>query len=202
MAAANFVALYLTTLGLKQHTFYLHTYIPALSVLLLIGTAVDDIYKLPQFKSQLRTAALAVTLIVCSVLSFTMIRKNVDAKISPGSPFERSFPVRRAIIAERVFDQIEQQKPDGPAPPLLTMVYNRPEGRTSEKWVAENVKTALGNGGGLKLLFDRLDMEVRFAVAGDPAPGAGEVFAYDGFGSGPADYTVAEKCVSCCFVVS
>ena len=111
-----------------------------------------------------------------------LLRANETVELSPGSPFERNWIVRRSRMAERMLTDVERLRPPGERPPALTLLFDA-QSPVDERWTAVNVTRAVGGGAGLKLLYGDLGLDVRFSALGRPVPEPrGHVFVFDELG--------------------
>lgn len=176
-----FVLMLAPTLGLSAHTFYLHTYVPSLGIMLLIALAVEDLFQLNFMKPRIQWAALAGILMITSVFGYMTIRKNETEKASDVSPWARSFVVRRAIIAKHAYDKIVLLK--SPYASAITMIYYSPKGREEQHaWYVRNVMASLGGGSALSLIYGNPRLRVSYIIAGDPRPPADDTFIFNHHG--------------------
>jgi hypothetical protein len=176
------------TLPLKNHTYYLHTYIPAPGILLLVAFAIDDVVRIPfMFSSSRRRAFLGAAFVLASLMSFAMIRENENLPSELNPEVKRSFVLRRALIAKATFESVSQYKPFDPSIERVLFVYGRPEGRDVAKWNMNNVVAAVGGGALFNLVYEKPNLEVRLQVDGDPVSSQdvenADVYYYDDAGN-------------------
>jgi hypothetical protein len=183
-----FLVAVLPTLFLTGHTYFLHTYIPAVGVLYLIALFVDDLVDL----SWLRTAAvrlsfLGVVLAAMTTVSFVMVRNNEKLTMFDTDNVQRSFVQRRASIAKNVYDDLNDMKPFDEHVEKVYLVYAREGGREEGLWNNDNVMAAMGWGSMLPLVYERPDLETVFKVMGDAVEGRelmnADVYFYDDIGN-------------------
>lgn len=171
-ALVFFVLTIFPTLFLSNHTFYLHTYIPAFGILYLLALLAEDVLALrPLRGSTARIGVLTVVLIGVTAMSFVMVRRNerypFHSRSQGSAPFPRSFVLRRAKIAKTMHDCLANHKPFDSHIDKVYMVYGREEGRDVASWNKGNVVAALGNGSMINLIYERPDMPVTFKIFGD-----------------------------------
>jgi hypothetical protein len=153
---------------LDQHTFFLHTYLPSIGTLLLIGFVVDDFFDLPGIRRDVvQIPVLTAMLIVIFSLSFMKIRQNLSAKLPRSENLTRSFVLRRAKVARQVYVDLMAKTSDPRNVDEIFMVYGRKEGHDDAKWNYRNVVEALAKGDAIKLYMSNPDLDVHFKVFGD-----------------------------------
>jgi hypothetical protein len=175
------------TLILENHTFYLHTYIPSVGVLYLLGLVADDALSIRIFKAgTLKTASLTVFLAAITVMSFVMVRRNENYPFLGVQEYRRSFVLRRADIAKNIHDGLIKYRPFREGVKGVYMIYGREEGRDTARWNNENIVVATGNGSLVNLLYGRMEMPVVFKIAGDAIPGSNrqtyDLYVFGDFG--------------------
>lgn len=164
-----FVVTISPTLFLANHTFYLHTYIPAFGVLYWIALFVDDVFSLRLlYNRRARLAVLAAVLAGTTAACGMMIRKNEHYDMLEDIDLKRSFVLRRAEIAENIFRGVTGEKSVDTNAQKVYMVYAREEGNNTAHWNYKNVVAATGRGSLINLIYKRPQMPVTFKVAGDP----------------------------------
>jgi len=174
-------------LFLSNHTFYLHTYIPAFGILYLIALLADDVFALSWLRSgRVRVAALALVLLTMSLVSFVMVRKNEQYKMFGLIDSQRSFVLRRAFIARNIYNcVVAGRSPEGEVQKVY-MVYGRKEGKDEAKWNNKNVVAATGRGSLIKLIYNDPEIPVEFKVAGDAIAWddqfISDIFFFDDYG--------------------
>lgn len=184
-AYAYFLATIAPALFLVKHTYYLHTYVPAVGLLLLVAPAVDDVMTAPRLKSvDAQRSVLTVFLLVMIALSYHMVRRNERAVLSGAANYRSSFVIRRAIAAENVWKTVAPLR--SPGARGVMMVYGRVRDMKRAAWQNRNVIEATGKGAALRLLYGSVDLEVDFLpleeLSGRDAEGT-DVFLYDDFGN-------------------
>jgi hypothetical protein len=183
-----FVVTLFPTLFLENHTFYLHTYIPAFGLLYLIALFVQDILELrPLGNDRAQLAVLAVTLVAVSAGAFQMVRRNETYKMFDSIEMQRSFVLRRAEIAVSVYNGLRAEEPFEKKIEKVYLVYAREEGRKEAKWNRTNVEAAVGQGRLANLVYGRQDLEVVFGIAGDEIPWSeqyvADIYFFDDYGN-------------------
>ena len=182
-----FVLALLPVLILKDHTFYLHVYVPAFGMLYLLAVIIDDIDRLPLLaRRHARPALLALFMIVVFVFSFVKLRANERDKMQSYSAFSRSFVLRRALIAGTMYKDIMKMESTPEQIRRVYLVYGREEGRDAAQWNIKNVAEALGRGDAIRLFYDDPDLEVHFRIVGDKLTDdemeAARIYFYNDFG--------------------
>jgi hypothetical protein len=171
-ALVFFISTIFPTLFLSNHTFYLHTYIPAFGILYLIALLTEDVLALRPLRGGIaRIGVLIAVLVGVTAMSSVMVRRNEQYPFftqgQGAAPFSRSFVLRRAKIARAMYDCLASHKPFGSHVEKVYMVYGREEGRNAAKWNKDNVVAALGNGSLINLIYEKPDMPVTFKIFGD-----------------------------------
>lgn len=183
-----FAAIAMPAAALRQHTYYLHTYIPSLGILYLVALAIADVFDLELLRATDRLrGALGISLVVLSAGAHYFSRANETAVAEWSHPFRSSFVIRRALIAETMSDAIGTAKSDNVD--RVVMVYARTRFARDDKqsWNNYNVMGAIGGAAGIRLLYGRCDLDVLFTKLGEDIPpekseGA-DVFYYDDLGN-------------------
>lgn len=177
------------TLFLKNHTFYLHTYIPVFGVLFWIALMGGDVFTLGPLRTRAGVVGvLAVVLVGMSISCAVMIRKNEHYDLLENIGMKRSFVLRRAEIAENIHRCVvdELSRGTGADVQKVYMVYAREEGNNAAYWNYQNVVAATGRGSLINLIYRRPRMPVVFKVAGDPVKRSdrdiSDFFWFDDFG--------------------
>jgi hypothetical protein len=188
LAVMYFMIAIFPTLFLTGHTYYLHTYIPAVGVLYLVALFVDDLLELSWFrKPAVRLSFLGVVLLAMSVVSFVMVRKNEHSNMFDIIDTQRSFVLRRGAIAGNIYDHLGKRKPFGDNIEKVYLVYVREDAREKGKWNNDNVMAATGWGSMLPLVYEKPELKTLFKVAGDAVEGDelmnADVFFYDDVGN-------------------
>jgi hypothetical protein len=151
------LATLMPALPLKAHSFYYHTYAASFGAIFLLGLIIDDLFRvlgaarLRKPAYNLIIAGLAV--IVVFAMSYYKTRWNEQRALDPKRSRHGSFVLRRAIIAERAYDDIVTKAGD------LTGVRKIHIGRGSpDKGLRvdepRDLFWAFGNGVTWKVLFD------------------------------------------------
>jgi hypothetical protein len=187
-AVLYFVVTISPALFLKNHTFYLHTYIPAFGLLYLLAHVFEDAFGLRRLRPvNVKIAVLSLVIISVSAGSFEMVRRNERYNMFNFIEMQRSFVLRRASIARAVYSTINAEKPFAETTEKVHMVYAREEGRDKAMWNRKNVVSATGNGSLINLIYGRPDLEVVFGTAGDEIPWeeqfVSDIYFFDDFGN-------------------
>jgi hypothetical protein len=182
-----FIAAILPTLFLVNHTFYLHTYVPAFGILYLIALTADDVFALkPLRANRLRLVVLVCALAAVTTVSFVMVRKNEKYQMFDVLELQRSFVLRRATIARNIYDGVTSVDTLGNDVQKVYMVYGRESGRDEARWNNKNVIAATGRGSLINLIYHKPEMPVLFKVAGDKVDWSeqyiADIFFFDDFG--------------------
>jgi hypothetical protein len=183
----TFLALLAPLLFVKDHTHSFHLYVPALGTWFLAAVAIEEL--LVRVPSR-RTAArlLAGVALVVFVVSAVVLRRNTVPVVGDPLELPRSFVLRRAVIAERMGDDLLRRTQLRGKPGRLVLVYPYPEFLAN--W--RNVHAALGQGSGVRLLLQSPNLDVLFVPPADPPLATDptiEVMIYTELGR---CYTVAE----------
>jgi hypothetical protein len=183
-----FLAAILPTLFLTNHTFYLHTYIPAFGIIYMIALAAEDVFALRRLRvDRTRLAVLGCVLLAMTAVSFVMVRKNEKYKMFGFLELQRSFVLRRATIAKKIYDGVTAAGPAGDNVQKVYMVYGREEGRDTAAWNRKNVVAASGQGSLINLIYEKPLLPVLFKVAGDKIDWeeqyVSDIFFFDDFGN-------------------
>lgn len=150
-------------LFLTNHTFYLHTYVPAFGILYLLAAAAEDALSLRVVRSTgVRFGVLLVVLAGITTMSYVNVRKNEKLTLSDNGGYKQSFVLRRAEIARNVYDTIMKWKSPDEKVAKVYMVYAFEGGRDEAIWRNENVKAATGMGRLVNLIYHKPDMPVVF----------------------------------------
>ncbi len=198
-ACAYYVTTILPVLFLQGHTFYLHDYVPAVGMVLLVAPVFEDFFKAVQdWKRGFAPLAAAGLVILAVVVCYTKVRANETSYIRPDLPLPKNFVLRRALIARNVYDDLMMKTRAANPPKNLFLVYT---GRAD--WYKDNVMAALGRSSALKLFYSAPGLNVSFMDKGeqprgfDPKKSAIFYFDYTGRcmtpeeagepGSGPAN---------------
>jgi hypothetical protein len=167
---------------LKNHTFYLHNYIPAPGIIILIAPAIGDFVEmLAAWRPRLAAFAGPALVAAVAAMCFTKVRANENNYISPSVELQRHFVTRRAIIAEKMFGDIARKTGAKRSLRKLHLVY-----QGGGSWYNKNVLASIGRENGPRLLFDNPKLEVIFHTAGDTiegfSPADSEVLYFDMYG--------------------
>lgn len=182
-ASAYYLLTILPVLFLKNHAFHLHNYVPAVGLAVLFAPVAEDFFRvLRHWRAQAASAAAFGLMALVAVMCFTKVRANETNYLRPDLPLPRDFVLRRAIIAQNVFDDLRSKTRFDRPPRRLILIYTQESG-----WYKENVIAALGRENGFKLFFSDPDLSVTFADRGDaPPPGdpqSARVFYFDYMGN-------------------
>jgi len=162
LALAAFLLPVLPVSLLVAHTYPNHLYVPSLGIFLLVGGILGDAEELVLRRGADRARILAASLVLIFMASSVQLRLSERDKVSSNYPLPLNFVLRRALIAENAFTDLEKK-----APPLprggkffAVLLHRFP-------WYRQNVAAALGQGAALKLLYDDPQLQVYFASMGD-----------------------------------
>lgn len=186
-----FIVAIAPTLLLVDHSFYLHTYIPAFGLLYLIALFAQDVFDTGRLRAGWRQLAmLGCVLVVAGTVSFVMVRKNERYKMFDLLELPRSFVLRRAVIARNVYDSVRRYEPFGEEVEKVYLVYGRESGRDKAAWNRQNVIAATGYGSLINLIYQKPDMPILFKVAGDKIDWEeqyiSDIYFFDDFGNAQA----------------
>ena len=177
---------YLTTilpvLFLDKHTFYLHNYIPAVGIILLVAPVIGDfIEMLKAWNPRLATFAGPVLVTLLAVICFTKVRANEKNYISPSVELQRHFVTRRAIVAKNMFDDISRKTRVSESTKRIFLVY-----QGGGAWYQQNVLASIGRENGPRLLYSNPTLDVFFHAPGDTlrgySPNDSEILYFDMYG--------------------
>jgi hypothetical protein len=151
------------------HSF--HLYVPAVGAWYLAAVALTEVIALlPATVARARDALLGAAIAACFVLSTMALHRNTTEVNADGAPLLRSFVLRRAVLAERMWNGLRAKANPRNTSGRLVLVYRYPQYRAN--WL--NVHAALGQGAGVRLALDRPGLRVVFAppdyVPGDVNP--------------------------------
>lgn len=183
-------------LPLRQHTFYLHLYVPAFGAIYLLALVVDDLFSLLRFtgirteKRRLLAAALAIA--AMGPFFYKAVRTNERRTIA-GTRERSSFVLRRSMIAERTYRDLTRKAGDMagvekvylvPAP---ATVGQGPSSTRDEIARFREFQSAIKDKRGIRLFFGDFDLDVIFSPGwqgGDSVDTEHErLFFYDRNGS-------------------
>ena len=183
-----FLALLAPVLFVKEHTHSFHLYVPAIGTWFIAAVAADDLLaRIPVVRRAAGPLLTGAAVLVFVVSAITM-RKNTTAVVSDTFQLPRSFVLRRAVLAERIRDDILVRSRLRGQPGRMILVYLHPEYRAN--WL--NVHAALGQGSAVRLFLESPDLDVLFVPPSEPPPAddpAIEVMVYTELGR---CYTYAE----------
>jgi hypothetical protein len=179
-------AYYLLTIApvlfLGQHTFYLHNYIPAFGMILLLAPVVEDLDGLLEQQSSRQSRIIAGVLVgFVAVMCISKIRANESNNLRKDILLPKNFVLRRAIIAKNAYDDIKRKTNTTSGKDRLFMIY-----RERSSWYKDNVVAALGKGSALKLFYSSPDLDVFFKDQGDTLqdyrPAGSQILFFDHMG--------------------
>jgi hypothetical protein len=148
---------------LENHTFYLHTYVPAIGIVYLVARAAADLFAAVGARRQEMAYSLAsIVLVAFAVLCYTDARRNENIRRDDGSQYRRSFVIRRAVAAGNTYEVLRRARGRGRTVDAVYMVYGRTINLEEATWNQMNVQAALGNGTALRLFYDSPDLGVGF----------------------------------------
>jgi len=187
-ALAFFVLGVLPAIVLSLHTFYLHTYVPAFGLLLLIALLVDDVFALPWMRAPVvGMLGMAAILGGCFALSLAAARANERSVIREVPRLKSSFVLRRELIAKQALGDLKAKSDGRPEVKQVYMVYGRQENVENAVWNVRNFQEAIGKGAAIKLLYGKPKLDVRFKVVGDTIQAfnhqLSDLFVYGDFGN-------------------
>jgi len=181
-ALVFFLATAIPILGLVRHNYYYQTYVIAFGSFYLIALAAGDVFAAMR-RPLAQAALLSVVLVTSTALARTFTHRN-ETNHYGRTDYERSFVVRRSLIAHNVYKGVMAQKHIHPD--RVVMLYGRREHATDAKWNVANVKEALGGGSALRLFYDEPDMDVTWYLMTDSVRGdrlaRADVFIYSDLG--------------------
>ena len=183
----------LPVLPLQNHTFFTHTYIPSLGVLLPLGWIVDDFFTtLAHWNPKRARWYIALFFLLIPVMSFVQIRKGVTTQMREDYPLPRNYILRRAIIAKTAHDDIMDRKIPLPPGGKFFMVF-----LGERSWYSSNVYGALGQGDAIRLFYDNPGLRIFAYFKGDTldtyTPEDSQVLFYDHLGNFFTDKEISSK---------
>lgn len=172
----------LPVLFLVKHTFYLHNYIPAVGIILLIAPVIGDFFgMLRVWNPRLGRFAGPVIVTLLAIICFTKVRANEKNYISPSVELQRHFVTRRAIVAKNMFDDISRKTRVSGSMEKIFLVY-----QGGGSWYQQNVLASIGRENGPRLLYSNPKLDVFFHTSGDTlrdySPGDSEILYFDMYG--------------------
>lgn len=184
-----FLALLAPLLFIKDHTHSFHLYVPAIGTWFIAAVAIEEALAGVRVRAErtVRHALVGAALLVFVVSTF-VVRANAVAVVSESMLLPRSFVLRRAVLAERMRDDILARSKLRGKPGRMILVYPYPQYRAN--WL--NVHSALGQGSGVRLILESPNLDLVFVPPADPPPADDpsiEVMIYTEMGR---CYTVAE----------
>jgi hypothetical protein len=172
----------LPVLFLDKHTFYLHNYIPAVGIIVLLAPVIGDFLgMLRAWKPRLASFAGPTLVTLLAVICFTKVRANETNYISPSVELQRHFVTRRAIVAQNMFDDISRKTRASRSTKRIYLVY-----QGGGSWYQRNVIAAIGRENGPRLLYSNPKLDVFFYTSGDTlrdySAGDSEMLFFDMYG--------------------
>jgi hypothetical protein len=180
--SAYYLLTILPVLFLEGHTFYLHNYVPAVGLALLVAPVIGDLFEVVRRGGPRLVPGTAVLIVgLAAAICFTKVRANETSYVRPDLPIPKNFVLRREVIARNFHDNL-MAKTRGQRPPeKFFLVYGGPK-----DWYMDNVVAALGRGDALRLFFSKSDLEVSFHGKGDTLggydPASSGLFYFDYLG--------------------
>jgi hypothetical protein len=154
------------TLFLREHTYYLHTYVPAFGFAYLIALFFNDVFRIRAVGKKAAWAGVFAVLVIMSVVSFTMVRKNERDKMLDDPVLKESFVLRRAETAENAYRSMMTSGTRFGEVGSVYLVYGRPGGK--DMFNVQNVVVALGYGSAIRLFYEKKNLDVRFGLIDEP----------------------------------
>lgn len=193
IALAYYFLTIIPVLPLQNHTFFTHTYIPALGMLLLLGWIMDEFFAVvAAWDKNGAPYYIAVFFVLLPVMSFFQIRKSITTPMREDYPLPRNYVLRRAIIAETAYNAITARKIDLPPGGKFFMVF-----MGEQSWYSSNVIGALGQGDALKLFYSDPELRIFANVKGDTldhyTPEDSQILFYDYLGNFFTNNEIATK---------
>jgi hypothetical protein len=163
----TFLALLAPVLFVRDHTHSFHLYVPAVGTWFLAAVMLEDVLSRVRVRAEqsVRYGLAAVAVLVCAV-STVVVRANTTAVVSEDFPMPRSFVLRRAVLAQRMCDDILERSTLADRPGRMILVYLHPEYRAN--WL--NVHSALGQGSAVRLVLRSPDLDVLFVPPAEFPP--------------------------------
>jgi hypothetical protein len=174
---STFVLLLAPVLFTSEHVHTFHLYVPAIGPWFLLALVFEELAAiLPRRAARLRGAGLAVLAATCFIGSGVALHRNISEPIAENVPLPRSFVLRRALLAERMWNCLRAKTDPRNAGGRLVLVYRQPQYRAN--WV--NIHSALGQGSAVRLALDQPNLDVVFAPPSELPPDVkeSELFFY------------------------
>jgi hypothetical protein len=166
-ACAYYATTILPVLFLQGHTFYLHDYVPAVGIVLLVAPVLEDFFKAVQdWKREFAPLAAAGLVILAMVVCYTKVRTNETSYIRPDLPLPKNFVLRRELVARNSYNDLMMKTRASNPPKNLFLVYT---GKAD--WYKDNVMAALGRSSALKLFYSEPRLNVAFLDKGEQPRG-------------------------------
>jgi hypothetical protein len=153
----TFVMLLLPVLFTSDHVLSFHLYVPAVGAWYLAAVAIaESVALLPVVRWRVVIPTTAV--VVCFVFSSLALRRNMTELNEYGVPVLRSFVLRRAVFADRMWQCLRAKANPNSASGRIVLLYKYPN--LVANW--RNIQTAIGKGSGVRLALERPNLEVIF----------------------------------------
>ncbi|HEX5130859.1 MAG TPA: hypothetical protein VFX92_00080 [Candidatus Krumholzibacteria bacterium] len=178
----TFLVLIAPVLFVRDHTHSFHVYVAAIGIWFLAAVALDDaLARVRVNRTLVVRGVLVAAALACFAGSLMAVRKNSVATVGDALDLPRSFVLRRAVLAERIRDDLLPRSRLHGKSGRLFMLYLYPQYRAN--WL--NIHSALGQGSAVRLMLESPHLDVLFvppldiAVPDDPSV---EVFVYTELG--------------------
>jgi hypothetical protein len=155
---ATFVLFLAPVLFIHYHVFSFHLYLPAIGAWYLIATAADAlVHGVPALWRRLVVVTAVCAVVLAAAGSSVAVKRNTTNYVSDDVKLPKVRVLRRAVLAERVCNDVSERWTRGPR---LSLVY---AGRADlGNW--GNIKCALHDGDALRLVLHQPALEVDFLL--------------------------------------
>lgn len=173
-AALFLILTLLPALPLRAHYFFYHTYVPAFGAVYLLALALGDVFGAIQRLrggdaldssdvgggpaigqprgARLSLAAALGVLLLFGAVSAWKVRDNAGRAADPATRDNASFVIRRALIAQNVFESLEAKNIDMTGVEEIEMLYGWP-GRRLFGGTTNDMYWGLAQGFAIRLFF-------------------------------------------------
>jgi hypothetical protein len=155
-ASAFIVLTLLPALPLQAHYFFYHTYVPAFGAVYLLALALGDAFgalgRSRTLGGRLSLATALAVLLLFGALSAWKVRDNATRAADPATRDNASFVLRRALIAQNVYDSLDMRDLDMTGVENIEMLYGWP-GRKLFGGTTNDMYWGLAQGFAIRLYF-------------------------------------------------
>jgi len=155
-AIAFIILTLLPALPLRAHYFFYHTYVPAFGAVYLLALALGDVFgaleRSRDGRGRLSLAAALAVLLVFGAMSTWKVRDNASRAADTATRDNASFVLRRALIAQNVFESLDAKDLDMTGIENIEMLYGWP-GRRLFGGTTNDMYWGLAQGFAIRLFF-------------------------------------------------